>query len=345
MDNSSDLQGNCSGQNSGVVAQVLVPILDTAILVTGILGHSLVIFILRRKRRRATAQGTDTLLLSLSAADLILLACLPFHTVAIATGHWPFGSVMCKFMGFMGAVCTSACAFTLAALATARYLIVVQPTRAYRWRKDARLTLATAALWLPGLILAAPQFAWRTLESGSVLQRETHKDLVCFNFLSHKDQLAYGVCHFLLAFVLPLLVILLAYGRIYCFLKETRQSREPGQAADRLERYQNKVTQTSALLVLAFALCWLPSYAFMFTQLASAATIMGTSPRYGGFATFARVMATISPVANPILYCFMSQKFRRQLSEMGRKSYCCLQCAFGDYPFLHLFCSAFLLFV
>lgn len=42
--------------------------------------------------------GTDTLLLALSAADLLLLLCLPFHTAAIALGSWPFGSFLCKVL-------------------------------------------------------------------------------------------------------------------------------------------------------------------------------------------------------------------------------------------------------
>ncbi|XP_062401555.1 delta-type opioid receptor [Sardina pilchardus] len=333
MDNITGPLVNLSRAEVGLVERVVVPILDTLILVTGILGHSLVILILSRKQRgrggggatngsgpagSASGQATDTLLLSLSAADLLLLACLPFHTVAIATGHWPFGSAACKLMGFLGAACTSASAFTLAALAVARYLIVARPAKAYRWCRDARrVKMAAAALWAPAAALAAPQFTWRTLDSGADVVRERPRDLVCFNFLSPEGQVAYGVCHFLLAFALPLGVIAVAYGRIYVFLRRTRLRQT---TVDRLERYQSQVTQTSALLVVAFALCWLPSYGFMFAQLADDATVTGTAPRHGGFATFARVMATSATVANPILYSFMSQKFRKELTELGRRS-------------------------
>lgn len=324
---------NGSTADLGVVEQVIVPVLDTLILVTGILGHSLVIFILCRKQTtqggtigggRANvpgasgAQVTDTLLLSLSVADLLLLMCLPFHTAAIATGHWPFGGASCKLMGFLGATCTSTSAFTLAALAAARYLIVVQPTKAFRWLKDTRVKVAVASLWLPAIILAAPQFTWRTLDSNANVHLLGHqRDLVCFNFLSPEGQLAYGLCHFLLAFALPLSIITVAYIRIYVFLRKTRQQ----QTVDRLQRHQNQVTLTSALLVLAFTLCWVPSYIFMFTQLATDTTVTGNTPRHGGFATFARVMATSATVANPILYSFMSQKFRRELIELAPK--CC----------------------
>ncbi|XP_066526796.1 galanin receptor type 1 [Hoplias malabaricus] len=329
------LSGNTSEQGDHVnvsgpsdIERVFVPVLDTFILFTGFVGHILVIIIicrtLRRGRRKTSgnitggiqqinANGTDILLLSLSVADLLLLSCVPYHTVAIATRHWSFGDFMCKAVSFLGAMCTSASAFTLAALAFSRYVIVVHPTKAYRWRRDGRIKMATGLLWVPAIVLAIPQFAWRTLVHGSNI-RLTRQDLICFNFLSNTSQLAYGVCHFLLAFALPLVVIVAAYGKIYHYLRQTRQSRT--SQTDRLELYHNQVTHTSVLLVLAFALCWLPSYGLMFVQLSEQTSGIGPSPRYGPFATFARVMATSSAVMNPILYVFMSQKFRKELKEL-----------------------------
>ncbi|XP_036415911.1 delta-type opioid receptor [Colossoma macropomum] len=336
MDNTSepgdvDKASNWSGPTD--VERILVPILDSFILVTGVVGHVLVFIIIcqmlkggRRQTNGTTtgglqqtnANGTDILLLSLSVADLLLLSCIPYQTVAIATRHWPFGDFMCKAVSFLGAMCTSASAFTLAALAFSRYVTVVHPTKAYRWRRDGRIKVATGVLWVPAIVLASPQFAWRTLVPGTETH-EAREDLICFNFLSDTGQLAYSVCHFLFAFAFPLVVIVVAYGNIYYFLRKARRGRM--SQTDRLEHYQTQVTHTSVLLVLAFALCWLPSYSLMFAQLAYQPAATGNSPRYGPFATFARVMSISSTVVNPILYVFMSQKFRKELKKlMGRKS-------------------------
>ncbi|XP_010879566.1 galanin receptor type 2 isoform X2 [Esox lucius] len=308
-----------SGQ--GGVVQVLVPVLDVLILVLGVTGHSLVMVILCGRRRRGagpgrqpnqgsvTGTGTDTLLLALSAADLLLLAMLPFHTVAIALQHWPFGDILCRLVSFLGAACSTVSALTLAALAVTRYLAVVEPTRAYHLLTPRRVALGAAALWLPAFILATPQLAFRSVNAS-----QTDPDgLACFNFLSHGGQLAYGVCHFLLSFALPLGVITVAYGRIYLFLWRSRKSGR----APQVERYQRKVTQTSALLVLAFSLCWLPSYGLTFAFLSGGVHGPTGSPHYGPFSVFARLMATSSTVANPILYVLMSQKFRQDLLGLG----------------------------
>lgn len=306
---------------------VLVPILDTLILVTGLLGHVLVILVLSRTirgggRSPSVVGVSDVLLLDLSAADLLLLSCVPYHTVSIATHSWPFGDFLCKAVNFLGAVSSSASAFTLAALAVSRYIVVVHPAQAYRWRRSRRrVWLVAMAPWVPALLLAVPQFAARTL----IETRSARANEVCFNFLSEEEQLAYGVCHFVLAFVLPLMVIVVAYGRVFHFLRVTRVARVThGGGAEHLERYQARVTHTSVLLVLAFVLCWMPSYILMMLRLAYSSAHTQPTPTFGPFATFARVMATSSTVANPILYVFMSQKFREELQDLVRgRSHCC----------------------
>ncbi|XP_057685831.1 galanin receptor type 1-like [Corythoichthys intestinalis] len=288
------------------VIKVLVPILDGLILVTGLLGQILVIITLtgRRRKDHHPPHGTDTLLLALSAADLLLLLCLPFHTSAITLGFWPFGSFLCKSVSFLGVACSSASVFTLAALAVTRYLTVVHPTWAYRWRMHCRVKVMVALLWLPASALAAPQFAFRTVT--------TSRAVYCFAFLSDFSQLVYSMGLFFFGFALPLGIIVLMYAKIYCFLRHARLFGN----APQLERYQSQVTHTSALLVLVFTLLWLPSYALMFSFIGG--TIQG-SKGYNTIAILARLLASSVAVVNPVLYGFMSQKFRKELLKLGRE--------------------------
>uniref|UniRef100_A0A3B3W1K5 G-protein coupled receptors family 1 profile domain-containing protein n=1 Tax=Poecilia latipinna TaxID=48699 RepID=A0A3B3W1K5_9TELE len=85
-----------------------------------------------------------------------------------------------------------------------------------------------------------------------------------------------------------------------------------------LERYQQQVTHTSALLVLIFTLLWLPSYILMFSIIRGT---LASSPGFNTFALLARLLSSSVAVVNPLLYGFMSQKFRRDLVEMGRESW------------------------
>ncbi|XP_067384362.1 galanin receptor type 1-like [Channa argus] len=294
--------------------KTIVPILDGLILVTGLLGQTLVITILtgRRRNKIQPPHGTDTLLLVLGAADLLLLICLPFHTAAITLGFWPFGSFLCKAISFLGVACSTASVFTLAALAVTRYLTVVHPTWVYRSRMHRHIKLSVALLWVSALALAAPQFAFRTVTMSS--------PVYCFAFLSDLNQVIYSTALFLFGFALPLAIIVVMYAKIYCFIQHARLQRNNS-------RYQNQVTHTSALLVLVFTFLWLPSYALMFSFIGR--TITG-SPGYNTIVILARLLASSVAVVNPILYGIMSQKFRQDLLKMGRErwAWCkgCLTC-------------------
>lgn len=281
--------------------QALVPILDTVIIVIGLLGHSLVIFILVSRRRKTTSrsfQGTDRLLLVLSTSDMLLLLSLPFHTAAIALGNWPFGCFLCKAVSFLGVAGNTVSAFTLAALAVTRYLTVVHPTWAYRSRMKRWLQVTAVLLWAPAIALAAPQFAFRNVGTYAA----TH----CFAFLNDISQVVYSTALFLFSFVLPLLVIILMYAKLYSFLHRTGMQ---GQALQ-LQRYQKQVTQTTALLVVVFTVCWLPAYIVMFCRIGKS---VNSTNRFRSLALVARLMATSSSMSNPLLYAFVSRKFRREL--------------------------------
>lgn len=281
--------------------KALVPILDTVIIVIGLLGHSLVIFILVRRRWKTasrTFHGTDTLLLVLSTSDVLLLLSLPFHTAAIALGNWPFGCFLCKAVSFLGVAGNTVSSFTLAALAVTRYLTVVHPTWAYRSKMRRWLQVTAVLLWAPAMALAAPQFAFRNLETYAV----TH----CFAFLSDISQVVYCTALFLFSFVLPLLVIILMYAKLYSFLQRTSMQRQALQ----LQRYQKQVTQTTAMLVVVFTVCWLPAYIVMFCRIGKS---VNSTNRLNSLALVARLMATSSSMINPLLYAFVSRKFRQEL--------------------------------
>ncbi|KAG9355204.1 hypothetical protein JZ751_000042, partial [Albula glossodonta] len=76
--------------------QVVFPALCSLLLVLGLLGNRLVLAVLCRLRKEWSM--TDTFILHLAIADILLLLTLPFSAVDAAKG-WVFGTLLCKVSG------------------------------------------------------------------------------------------------------------------------------------------------------------------------------------------------------------------------------------------------------
>lgn len=87
---------------------VLVPVLYSAVLVIGLLGNGLVLTVVVLKRRSWSI--SNTFVLHLSVADVLLLLTLPFWAAQAALRcGWCFTEVLCKISGGVFNVSTGSC--------------------------------------------------------------------------------------------------------------------------------------------------------------------------------------------------------------------------------------------
>lgn len=89
---------------------VFLPLLYSVALVVGLLGNGLLLVVLALSRRRQSWSVTDTLILHLAVADILLLFTLPFWAAQAAQGQgWSFGIPFCKISGAIFNVGTRLC--------------------------------------------------------------------------------------------------------------------------------------------------------------------------------------------------------------------------------------------
>ncbi|XP_076462096.1 gastrin/cholecystokinin type B receptor-like [Babylonia areolata] len=134
---------------------VPVTVLYAATLVVGLVGNLLVIVVLSRYRTMKNI--TNTFLLSLASADLLLVTvCIPVKFAAFFSFTWTFGAVLCKGVGYLQNVSALCSVLTLTAMSLERYYAILHPMRAKYVCTIGRARRAILLLWLTSLVLALP---------------------------------------------------------------------------------------------------------------------------------------------------------------------------------------------
>ncbi|XP_016087951.1 neuropeptide Y receptor type 2-like [Sinocyclocheilus grahami] len=120
---------------------------------------------------------------------------------------------------------------------------------------------------------------------------------------TNRDAVIYSLSMLLLQYVVPLAIISYAYVCIWIKLKNHVS---PSNRSDGIGR-RKKTTKMLALVVVVFAVCWLPFHVF---QLASDLDLILKFKEYKLIYTLFHIVAMCSTFVNPLLYGWMNQNYR-----------------------------------
>lgn len=314
---------NTSGYNASVydaefapferIVKFTIPVIFGIIVALGLLGNLLVIVvIIKNEKMRST---TNILILNLAIADLcFIIFCVPFTATAYATPTWPFGKIWCKVVQYLMYVCAYASVYTLVVMSLDRYMAVVHPISSMSYRTQKNTVWILLALWGIVLLGHVPLLLHHDVVSYHYYG-ETRS--ACLNAKTVSDASAakmfYG-SFFAFGYVLPLSLICVLYGFM---LKRLLYGVVPGgsQRAESI-RSKKRVTKMVVIVVVIFALCWLPIQIIFIIQ------------NFGNYDSgvpaiaaqmVSNCLAYMNSCVNPILYAFLSDNFRRSF----RKLLCC----------------------
>lgn len=286
MDLSLSVRPICSGE----ILCMLLLVVNVIIIVLGVVGNGVVIWIAGFKMKKTV---NTTWYLSLAISDFIFCATLPLNTFYIATTNWIFGLFMCRFTSFVMFLNMFSSIFLLVIISVDRCMAVMFPVWAQNQRTIRKASLIVLLAWVLSVSLSIPSTIFRDV------QHHLDRTRCHNNYISQHIHTSIGICRFIFGFLIPFLVIIVCYSVIIFKLRSNQMAKS------------TKPFKIMTALIGTFFICWLPYHTFVLAELnhslpshiIASGLMIGTS------------VASANSFLNPILYVFMGNDFRQKFKN------------------------------
>ncbi|XP_034544096.1 somatostatin receptor type 5-like [Notolabrus celidotus] len=278
------------------VAGIFIPLIYGIVCVVGLVGNTLVIHVIVNYTKNESV--TNIYILNLAIADELFMLGLPFLAVQNALLSWPFGSLMCRVVMTVDAINQFTSIFCLTVMSVDRYLAVVHPIRSFWWRRPRVAKAISATVWAGSFVVVLPVVVF-----ANVLKDDGNCSIV-WPEPAEVWKTSFIVYTCIVGFFCPLLVICLCY--LLIVIKVRSVGKRAQATSSRRRKSERKITRMVVVVVAVFVLCWLPFYALNIVNL-----LVVLPGDFRGLYFFVVVLSYANSCANPILYGFLSDNFKR----------------------------------
>ncbi|XP_032991637.1 gonadotropin-releasing hormone II receptor-like [Lacerta agilis] len=266
------------------------------------------------------------LLMNLAAADLLVtFVVMPLDAAWNVTVQWYAGDLACRFLMFLKLVAMYASAFVTVVISLDRRAAILHPLSVSEAKRKNKVMLCVA--WALSLVLALPQvFVFHT-----VSRSQPTYFIQCAtvgSFQAHWQETLYNMFTFSCLFLLPLLIMVLCYARIFVEIsrKMKKACASPKSREIHLRRSYNNIPRVrmrtlkmSAVIVLTFVVCWTPYYLLGLWYWFSPEMLTREQvPPSLSHILF--LFGLFNACLDPLIYGFFAMHFR---TESGRACCCC----------------------
>ncbi|XP_023120729.1 uracil nucleotide/cysteinyl leukotriene receptor [Amphiprion ocellaris] len=271
------------------------------VFVLALSGNSLALWIF--SQQRGTSSPANVFLIHLAVADLSYVIILPLRAIYHFTGgHWPFGEVPCRVVGFLFYVNMYASLYFLACVAGDRYLAVVHAVRSLKVRRSRYAHIISFCLWVLVTVSMAPLLVThQTAEMDNMT--------VCMQLYREKASRK-ALISLAVAFTPPFLATLSCYFLIIHSLH--RGSRlEPA--------LKLRALRTIGLVMLIYVVCFLPYHMSRATFILGYNHPDNSCETRRGLSLANRLTSSLTCLngaMDPLVYLFGAEKFRGTLRRL-----------------------------
>ncbi|XP_028835305.1 C-X-C chemokine receptor type 3.1 [Denticeps clupeoides] len=304
----------CNWDTSRKFAAVFIPVLYSLALTLGLVGNGLVLAVLWQKRRMWSV--TDTFILHLGVADILLLVTLPFWAVE-AADEWVFGKGLCKITGAVFKINFYCGIFLLSCISLDRYMSIVHAVQMYSRRKPWMVQASCLGVWIFCVLLSVPDLVLLDTYSEP---RKGDKIECIYSFpidtMSEWRQ-AFRILYHIVGFLIPATTMVFCYTCILLRLHRGSQSVQ-----------KQRAMRVIMGLVVTFFVCWTPYNIVLIMETANTIKSQNQSVECDTYTTLDISLTATTTLGymhcclNPVLYAFVGVKFRRHLLELLKSLGC-----------------------
>lgn len=212
--------------------QIVAFVLFTSLFIVGIVGNSLVIFVVSRCAKMKTL--TNYYLVSLAVADILVLiggTLTAIPELFAYTEQWLYGPVLCAIFVFMQYLGINASALSITAFTIERYIGICHPMKAQLFYTLQRVKYIIAGLWSFSLLYNA---CWLYLAKTVPQTLSNNVTIQTCTFRIDREQYsAIFMVDLVLFYLVPLLLTVVLYTLIGLTLRNsTKRMRKPSQKVD-----------------------------------------------------------------------------------------------------------------
>lgn len=290
---------NCSHRANSAgpsITGVLIPLIYIVVCIIGLGGNTLVIHIILRYSKIESV--TNIYILNLAIADELFMLGLPFLAIQNTLQSWPFGPFMCRLVLTVDSINQFTSIFCLTVMTIDRYLAVVHPISSSKWRRPQVAKIVNGTIWALSFLVVLPVVIF------SNIQEKGETCNIAWPEPSDIWRAAFIIYTSTIGFFAPLLIICLCY--LLIVVKIRSSGKKVHATSTKRRKSERKVTHMVIIVVALFVLCWMPFYLLNIINLLVALPL-----DYQGLYFFVVVLGYANSCANPIVYGFLSDNFKR----------------------------------
>lgn len=310
--------GNITTENASLpcpidhtIHQTLAPVVYVTVLVVGFPANCLSLYFGYLQIKARNELGVY--LCNLTIADLFYICSLPFWLqYVLQHDNWSYGDLSCQVCGILLYENIYISVGFLCCISIDRYLAVAHPFRFHQFRTLKAAVAVSVLIWVKELLTSV-----YFLKHKEVIEDED-RHRVCFeHYPIQAWQRGINYYRFLVGFLFPICLLLASYRGI---LRAVRRSH--GTQKSRKDQIQRLVLST----VVIFLACFLPYHVLLLVRSLWEASCDFAKSIFNIY-HFSLLLTSFNCIADPVLYCFVSETTHRDLARLRGTCLAFLTCS------------------